>query len=1112
MAKHLVWFALLIMLIPIAGCDRQPALVAPLNSYRDVPGITDEQINAIAQLRERHDYFIYGMAEGRETFFAESGEIAGFSVHMSQWLGEFFGIEFIPAIYAWEELHQRLERGDIHFTGQIGHTQSRAGDFYMTSPIAMRKLVIVRRSDIEPLHYIDRQRPLRLVFFEGSAAPEMLIRANAFESFEPIFVNNLYQVGEALTEGYADGFISAGSPAPHTAFPGFTIEYMHPMLFYYASFSTRTEQLQPIVEVMQMVLDNGGMSEIRELYAKGMQDIQRHMLQLHLTDEEQNFISSNPIIPIIACGSSYPISFFCLRENFYDGVAFDILRQIEVMTGLAFEIVNPQPLEPLDMLYMLHLGEAAMTTLGIHPLGLDAVFSLSDGFFRDYFIFMSRVDLPIISLNETIYRSVGMVRNSAYYAVFRNRFPNHGKVHLYSDVDEALAALQRGEIEMVFSSTRGLLRVRNFLEQTGFRANIVLEEYYYVSFIIGENMTPLQSIINHSLGIIDSQAISDDWMGRTFDHNARMLQAVLPWLIGTLVLLGVVIVLLVALVRIQRVKSIELEKLVSRRTAELEINMKKHMEAEELTSTILDLAPMFVEMWDEDNKLIYCNPAIEKLLGVPSVEKYMQGMYYDLSMPIQPGGFSPEEKVAVMLEQARRDGYAQFEYICKNIAGEPVYINVTYIRIIREGKEVILGYNHDMRAVKEAMLKDHKAQENLKKAEAAKEESRVQTQFLARMSHEIRTPMNAVMGIADTHLRKGCVDSGSSEAFRKISHAAHTLVAVIDDILELSKAKLGDMEIIWREYDAAQMIWAVAQAGTQNICEDSEVNFALFVDRKLPASFIGDELRIKQLACNLITNAFKHTNRGCVSVSFTAEKGADDDDATLILSVADTGIGMTSEQVEAAFVEYAKFNMIEHEGNQGYSLGLPIIKEIIGLMGGEVSIKSTPGIGSIFAVRIPQKTYTSQTIGRETADRLKRLEEPAAGSDEGTPVATMPHARVMIVDDVETNLYVAEGVLELFGITEIDMVESGVAAISNIKQGNEYHIIFMDYMMPEMDGVEATKAIRSMGYSRPIVALSANTVGGMEETFLESGFDDFIPKPIDVDKMKEILECYVAPI
>jgi CheY-like chemotaxis protein/HPt (histidine-containing phosphotransfer) domain-containing protein len=282
------------------------------------------------------------------------------------------------------------------------------------------------------------------------------------------------------------------------------------------------------------------------------------------------------------------------------------------------------------------------------------------------------------------------------------------------------------------------------------------------------------------------------------------------------------------------------------------------------------------------------------------------------------------------------------------------------------------------------------------------------------------------------------------------------------------------------------------------------------VSGDIPTFLIGDELRIKQILNNLISNAFKYTDVGLIELSLFSEPLDDNSGIVLVFRVSDTGQGMTPEQVKKLGDKFSRFNLAENQKTEGTGLGMNITRNLVQLMNGNITVESTHGLGSVFTVKLPQKCTDKSPIGKKLADNMKKLNLNSMTNTRKLQIKQefMPYGKVLVVDDVETNLYVARGLLAPYGLL-VDIVMSGFEAVDKIRNGAQYDIIFMDHMMPKMDGIEAVKIIRSLDYKGYVVALTANAITGQAEIFLNSGFDDFISKPIDIRQLNAVLNKFI---
>ena len=398
--------------------------------------------------------------------------------------------------------------------------------------------------------------------------------------------------------------------------------------------------------------------------------------------------------------------------------------------------------------------------------------------------------------------------------------------------------------------------------------------------------------------------------------------------------------------------------------------------------------------------------------------------------------------------------------------------------------------------------------------ELAEKSNRSKSSFLARMSHEIRTPMNAILGISELHSHNISHSPETGDAFSKIYDSGQLLLYIINDILDLSKIEADKMEILPDQYDIPSLINDTAQLNYLRY-ESKPIKFKIHIDENTPLNLFGDALRIKQILNNILSNAFKYTDEGEVTLSVKGEFGnfSAGEDSTearskgiLVFHVSDTGQGMTSEQVEKLFSEYERFNLEANRQTTGTGLGLNITKRLVQMMGGEILAESTWRKGSVFTVRLPQERIGTAVCGNEIIGQIGRMDFKRLSKEKKTPLIHeyMPYGSVLIVDDVESNLFVAKGLMQPYGLT-IETAESGFEAIDKVRKGSVYDIIFMDHMMPKMDGIETLQLLRDLKYPGPIVALTANAMTGQAEMFLSKGFDNFISKPIDSRELNAVL-------
>ncbi|MCR5685594.1 MAG: response regulator [Lachnospiraceae bacterium] len=385
-----------------------------------------------------------------------------------------------------------------------------------------------------------------------------------------------------------------------------------------------------------------------------------------------------------------------------------------------------------------------------------------------------------------------------------------------------------------------------------------------------------------------------------------------------------------------------------------------------------------------------------------------------------------------------------------------------------------------------------------KQRDIADSANEAKSTFLANMSHEIRTPINAVLGMDEMILRESGEDTIRSYA-ADIMSAGRTLLSLINDILDLSKVEAGKMEIIPVQYDLSSLINDLVNL-IRGRAENKGLGFNITVDGHIPHLLIGDEIRIRQCAMNLLTNAVKYTETGEVTLKIAYEKKSEDA-IGLSITVEDTGIGMKPEDMENLFSPYKRIEEKRNRFIEGTGLGMSITRQLLDLMGSTLQVQSEYGKGTVFSFSIDQTVVKWEEIG----DVTKRLGDAQKKDYHYRELFHAPGARILVVDDTEMNLTVIMSLLKKTRIM-IDTAMSGKDAC-RMAAATKYDAIFIDHMMAEMDGVETLTNIRKAGMSKdaPAVALTANAVSGAREMYLGAGFTDYLSKPVDGMKLERML-------
>ena len=1198
MIKRKIQTAVQIFFLAIAagsltGCklfgSRSVHKIIEVKSYRDISGITREEIAAVESLKKKYEYFSYAVLYSTEAFVQENGLNNGFSTIFCGLLSELFDIPFVQEFYSPESMKEKFNSGEIDFSGEYSATPENAVLYSMSLPIAERTLSVFTHKDSRKIQTVSELNGKKLGFFEGNTAAQSIRNSYPLLRFGAVYLkNDVASAVQMLETGGIDVFVINAVESYRFAMQPVTISRdVFTNVYTPVSLATAKSELEPVISVMNKYIEGGGFEKINELYNIGNNEYSKYEFSTSLSSSERIYLNkliiSGQKIPVGFEGDNYPISFYNEVEDKFQGIAPEILDEIRKLSGIMFYEVNTKN-APWTTLYdMLKNGDISMVTELLYTNERRNDFLWSEPYAKVRYALLSKSDYPHIKMYQVARSNVGVVMSSGFENIYNTWFPGNSNLKYYSYMLDSIKALESGEIDLLMASDNVLLAMMNYREKTGYKINVYFnlanEE---TSFGFNRNEEILCSIIRKAQSYIDCATIEQNWKSRIFDYSRKIANERLVYLSASATVLLIVLVILVFLF------------LKNRQTGERYRNQMITL------STIYNTIPDLVYCMDTDCRFTNCNRSYEDFTGLKEPEiigKTDLEIYARVKDREIPNGYMDtnfkviEEKRAISLEEVvyRHDNTS-------------FLFKTTKTPLIQDNKIVgLLGIGRD--------ITDYRAAER-----AAQEASRSKSNFLAKMSHEIRTPMNAIIGMAELALRENEITAAHKHVLT-VKQAGVHLLSIINDILDFSKIEMGKLEIIYGDYSFSSLINDVISIIRMRVI-DSQVRFAVNIDSKIPDALNGDETRIRQILLNILNNAVKYTEKGFVTFTVTLTE-MNDDNITLVMEVMDSGKGIKKEDIDKLFGEYIQIDADKNRGIEGVGLGLAITWNIVKAMNGEIHAYSEYGVGSTFTVTLPQKVRShavlacvdnpedkkvlvyerrelyansitttidnlgvkcllvsndlefrrelenteysfifisfkllenNNTVIAKLAEKTKIVvlsEFGEAIPDKKLRVLAMPvysttianvlngisdsfsynenhenivrfvapSAKVLIVDDINTNLKVAEGLMLPYRM-QLELCNSGKDAIEVLKS-RDFDLVFMDHKMPEMDGVETTQLIRLMGNedvyykNLPIIILTANAVSGAKEMFMSSGFNDFLSKPIDTLKLKAILEKWI---
>jgi PAS domain S-box-containing protein len=1062
--------AAVFLLAVFSGCEKSSINAGgetfTFASYRDIPGVTEEEIRAVEALREKTHFFVYGMLPTTETFIGENGEIEGYSALFCGWLSQLFGIPFKPVLYEWGDLLTGMDAGKVDLTGEMTATAERRKTYFMTDAIVERSIKTFRLADSKPITEIIRSRPLSCCFLEGTTTIGN-VTSRLHGEYKIIQVNSYKAAYQALRSGEADAYFAENtSEASFDMYDDIIVEDFLPVIYSPVSLTAKNPDLQPVISIVQKSLQNGSLGYLAGLYKLGENEYRRHKLFLRLSDEEKAYIREHPVIAFSAEYDNYPVSFYNKYEKRWQGIAHDVLRELETLTGLTFTVNNEPYEEWPELLHSLESGKTYMVTELLYLEEREGLFLWPKSvIMTDNYALISQSDYPAISINEILSVKIGLIKDTAYASLFRSWFPDHRNTVEYESSNTAFDALERGEVDMIMANLSQLLMLTNYYERTGYKANFVFDFTSESTFGFHINETILCSIADKALNLIDTKEISGQWMRRTYDHTVKLARSHRLWLIIAAALLFCILALLFALLQRNRRVGKRLETLVQKRTNELVIQSAT-------LAAMFDATPDLVFCKDLNSRFLRCNKTFENYFNIRESDIIGKGDTDGLGIPADLAE-QYKERDRKIIEERRM---SVTEEVIPSADGTTQLFETSKVPLIQNGQTTgVLVISHN--------ITGRKAME-----EKALSASRAKSTFLANMSHEIRTPMNAITGMIA--IGKSAPDIERKDyCFAKIEDASLHLLGIINDILDMSKIEANKFELSPVEFHFEKMLQRVVDVINFRVDEKHQ-KLTVHIDDAIPQTIIADDQRLAQVVTNLLGNAVKFTpEHGSISLD-TRFLGEEDGICTIEISVSDTGIGISDEQQKNLFMSFQQAEADTARRFGGSGLGLAISRNIVEMMGGGIEVKSEPGKGSVFTFNIKAKK----------GNRIKqRLLAESVNQD---------NLRILAVDDDPDILTYFQKITQQLGVS-CDTAASGEEALKLVEQNGSYNIYFIDWKMPGMDGIALTRELKAQpsGSENSVaIMISAAEWNIIEEDAKKAGVGRFLSKPLFPSVIADVID------